>query len=75
MEPRFGFDVYKTSVKLFEKHPLQIFLLGLAYLLFIFVCTVAPLLVQIALAFVAVGALWMYGRATKAEGKPGIYAT
>ncbi len=53
MEPRFGFEVYKTSVKLFEKHPLQIFLLGLAYLLFIFFCTVAPLLVQLALAFVA----------------------
>lgn len=53
MEPRFGFDVYKTSVRLFEKHPLQIFLLGLAYLLFTFFCTVAPMLVQIALAFVA----------------------
>ncbi len=53
MEPRFGFEVYKTSVKLFEKHPLPIFLLGLAYLLFIFFCTVSPLLVQIALAFVA----------------------
>lgn len=53
MEPRFGYEVYKISVKLFEKHPLQIFLLGLAYLLFIFFCTVAPLLVQIALAFVA----------------------
>ncbi len=53
MEPRFGFDVYKASVKLFEKHPLQIFLLGLAYLLFVFFCAVAPLLVQIALAFIA----------------------
>lgn len=52
MEPRFGFQVYKTSVKLFEKHPLQIFLLGLAYLFFLFVSMVSPLLVQLALAFV-----------------------
>lgn len=53
MEPRFGFEVYKTSVKLFEKHPLQIFLLGLAYLLFIFFTMVTPVLVQLGLAFVA----------------------
>lgn len=53
MEPRFGFGVYKTSVKLFEKQPLQIFILGLAYLLFLFFCAVAPPLVQLALAFVA----------------------
>lgn len=53
MEPRFGFQVYKTAVKLFEKHPLQIFVLGLVYLLFLFFCQVAPQLVQLALAFVA----------------------
>lgn len=53
MPPRFGYEVYKTSVKLFEKHPLQIFVLGLIYLLFLFFSAVAPLLIQLALAFVA----------------------
>lgn len=53
MEPRFGYDVYKLGIKLYERFPLQLFLLGLAFLLFSFFSGVAPLLVQLALALAA----------------------